>query len=365
MTKLSEAIALLERIAPTRHAESWDNVGLLVGDANQSVSRAMLCIDYTAAVAEEAKLNDCDFVIAYHPPIFKPLSRVTVDSLVFDAVRRGVAIYSPHTALDVAEAGTNDVLADVLGLVDRRPLKRVISNAKQYTLVTFAPADAIDSIARALFAAGAGHIGDYSQCSFRTPGTGTFFGAHGTNPVVGKSQTLVQQPEIKLETVVPIHRIETVLAALRASHPYEEPAFNLVQLAAKPESIGQGRIGRFAEPVPRRQLIEQIKNRLGINHVLVAGPLDGDAHSAAVGAGSCGSEMLQRAIDENADLYLTGEMRHHNALHAAAHGMTVVCTLHSHSERIALTKLAFRLRQALPAVSFQLSKSDQDPFSIL
>src|SRR5207302_406994 len=143
------------------------------------------------------------------------------------------------------------LLADAIGLIDRAPLRLIEAKASQYKLVTFVPADAVEKVSGALFAAGAGRIGKYSQCSFRSPGTGTFFGEAGTNPTVGRAGRLEEAPELRLETVIPIARLAEVLQALRDSHPYEEPAFDLVQLAAVPEKLGQGRIGTMP-PTPRR-----------------------------------------------------------------------------------------------------------------
>ncbi len=360
--QLQSLLSILDSIAPTRLAEPWDNVGLLVGDPAQTVTRAMLAIDYTAAVADEAKRRQCDLILAYHPPLFKPLKRLPPDSLIVDAVRRNVAIYSPHTALDVADGGTNDVLADALGLTDRRPLRLKESQSRQHKLATFVPRDALDRVAQALFDAGAGVIGNYTCCSFRTEGTGTFFGQEGTHPTVGQSGQLEQAPEIKLETVVPLSRLEQVLAALRNSHPYEEPAFDLLTLAAEPSAQGLGRIGT-RPPIDRRDLIEGLKQALGLSHLLIAGPTEGPITRAACCAGSCG-DLLDDALRQNAQLYLTGEMRHHDALRAAEAGMTVICTLHSNSERAALTRLAARLAQAAPAVQFFLSHSDRDPFIV-
>ena len=357
----------LGQIAPPRDAQPWDNVGLLAGDAAQEICRAMLCIDYTAAVAEEAKAAECELIIAYHPPLFKPISRITAagpTQLLHDAVRRGVAIYSPHTALDVAEGGTNDVLAEAIGLVDTRPLVPVPGDPeKTVKLVTFAPADAIDAIADALFAAGAGRIGNYSACSFRSPGTGTFLGDESTTPAVGAAGRMERVDEIRLETVVPETKLAAVLTALRATHPYETPAVDLIPLAAPPHAIGIGRIGRPAQSVTRLQLIEDVKENVGVAHVLVAGPATGDAKTVAVCAGSCG-EYLDAAIAAKVDVFVTGELKHHDALKAAAAGMTCVCTLHSHSERITLASLARRLQESLPTVQWNLSEADRDPFEV-
>jgi dinuclear metal center YbgI/SA1388 family protein len=325
----------------------------------------MLTIDYTPAVAKEAAKQKCDLIVAYHPPLFHPIKRLTSESpeaLIFDAIRRGVAIYSPHTALDAADGGTNDVLADAIGIVDRKPLRIATGKPSQYKLVTFVPKDAVEKVSRAIFDAGAGRIGQYSSCSFRSSGTGTFFGNEGTNPTVGQPKRLEIADEIRLETVVSIDKIEPVIRALRESHPYEEPAFDLNQLAAPPEGVGQGRIGTLASQ-SRQSVIERIKKELKLSHVMVSGPTDGTIQSAACCAGA-GGEFLDDAIAQKADLYVTGEIRHHDAIKAANAGMTVVCTLHSNSERAVLPRLRDRLLEKLPALEVLISSDDRDPFTV-
>lgn len=360
---LRDLLNILDQIAPTRYAEAWDNVGLLVGDPEQSITRAILTIDYTLEVAAEAKREQCDLVISYHPPIFQPVKRLTAPNLMFDAIRRGVAVYSPHTALDVAEGGTNDLLADVLGLRDRQPLRLVEPRARHHKLTTFVPENVVERVATALFDVGAGRIGDYTRCSFRSAGTGTFMGDATTHPTVGKPGVFEEASEVKLETLCPIDRLPEILAALRRAHPYEEPAFDLVQLAAPPETVGQGRIGDLdATPLP--ELIQRIKRELSLSHVLVAGPSDAIINRAAVLAGA-GREHLKDAIDNGAQLYLTGEIPHHDALAAAKAGVSVVATLHSNSERATLKRLRDRLAEATREVGFLISSVDRDPFQVL
>lgn len=364
--ELRDLVAAMEEIAPTRCAEAWDNVGLLVGDPGQSLSRVLLTIDYTAAVAGEAKAEGCDAVVAYHPPLFKPIKRVTAGGptdLIYDAARRGVALYSPHTAYDAADGGTNDVLADLLGLEDGSPLKPAETKADRCKLVTFVPADALERVSKALFDAGAGRIGDYSSCSFRSEGAGTFFGEEGTNPAVGQGGRLETAAEVRLETVVPLAKVEAVVRALRQAHPYEEPAFDLNQLVALTEGKGIGRVGNLKVPAERGELFDRIKRGLDIGHLLVAGPTEGIVKRAAACAGACG-DLLDGAIAQKADLYLTGELRHHDAVKATAAGVTVVCTLHSNSERAALKRLKTRLEAALPGLPVLLSRNDRDPFAI-
>ncbi len=365
--RLSEFTRAMETIAPIKFAEPWDNVGLLVGDPVAEVKRALLAIDYTPAVADEAKSKSCDLVISYHPPIFEAIKRVTANGsteLVFDAVRRGVAIYSPHTALDVAEGGTNDVLADFINLYDRGPLKLVEPKVEHYKLVTFVPQEALETVANAVFDAGAGSIGEYSRCSFRNAGTGTFLGSSNTNPTVGNPGQFERVEEVRLETVVPIAKVTQVVHALTKSHPYEEPAFDLQLMAPQTVARGIGRIGKVPDGVTAEMLANLLKRGLEVDHLLVAGPVDQAVRKAAVCAGACGGDMLSAALVQSCDLYITGEMRHHDALRAIRAGCTVICTLHSNSERAVLRKLKQRLEALLPDLTTHLSLADRDPFSI-
>lgn len=361
--KIEDMVHVMQHIAPTKLAESWDNVGLLVGDLAAALSGLMLCIDYTPQVAREAEKAGCNGIIAYHPAIFHPLKRVHPESIIFDAIRRGVSIYSPHTALDVAEGGTNDMLADAVGLIQRRPLRPLTATSNQYKLISFMPEQVVESISDALFKAGAGRIGNYSQCSFRSPGMGTFFGDSSTHPAVGKAKQLQTVEEVRLEVIVNSDDLAHVVATLRNIHPYEEPAFDLIPLTAAPSGLGMGRVGTMP-PVPCIEVLDRIKQSLGTSHLLVAGRVDRDVSSAAVCAGACG-EMLNDALAHNAQLYLTGEMRHHDALRAAQEGMTVVCALHSISERAVLKRVKQRLEADLPDVPVLLSQADHDPFSIV
>jgi len=261
---LADVLPVLEAIAPPRLAEGWDNVGLLVGDPQAQVFAALLAIDYTPAVAAEARAKGCSLVFAYHPPIFEGLKRVTAPGPIFEAIRDGIALWSPHTALDVAEGGTNDFLADVLGLGARAPL--------------------------------------------RAPGA--------------------------------------------KAGP-----------APEGEKLGIGRIGDLAQPVPRGELLARIRRGLGVSALLVAGPEEGSVRRVAAGAGACGN-LVDDALAQRAELYLTGELRHHDALKAARLGMTVVCALHSNSERAILPRIGARLAAALPGLRIEVSTEDRDPFVV-
>jgi dinuclear metal center YbgI/SA1388 family protein len=362
--KLGDLLGTLDSVAPLRFAEGWDNVGLLAGDRGAAMERVLLTIDLTLPVVEEAQALRCDLVIAYHPPIFEGLKRIDARSPVGQALRHGIALYSPHTALDAALGGTNDVLADMAGLLSRAPLRPVRPVTEGYKLVTFVPEEHLNAVARAVWDAGGGRIGDYGQCSFRHPGEGTFHGDEGANPAVGEAGRLETVKEVRLEILVPEARISGALAALRAAHPYEEPAVDFFPTnRVEPAPIGMGRIGPVA-PVDRSSFVGQMKEKLGVSHVLVAGPLEGVVRKVALAAGAAG-DLLQAALRQGADVLVTGEVRHHDALAAAAAGMTVVCARHSCSERRALLPYRDRLAERAPQVSFFLSEVDADPFHFL
>ncbi len=359
--KVSDLTQAMEAIAPLRYAAAWDNVGLLVGDPAADIDRVLLAIDCTPPVLDEAVRTSSGAVVAYHPPIFNPQKRFIAGSIAYDAMRAGVAIYSPHTAFDVAAGGTNDFLADALGISGRTPLRPVEVRDVEYKLVAFVPTADVAAVSQALFDAGAGRIGKYSSCSFRTPGTGTFFGEAGAQPTVGTAGQLEEAAEVRLETVVPIAHVDAAVRALRAAHPYEEPAFDLVRLAAAPAGAGFGRVGAVPR-VTTRVLVERAKRALDVTHVLVAGGLDREVTRAAVCAGS-GGDLVPDAIASGAQLFLTGELRHHDALRAVASGMGIVCALHTASERAALGGLARMLAERLPGVQVLRSAEDREPFA--
>jgi dinuclear metal center YbgI/SA1388 family protein len=262
--KLAEVLTVLDDLAPLRYAESWDNVGLLVGNPAADIAKVLVTVDYTAEVAVEAVAGGVDLVVAYHPPLFAAVKRVPHHALWADAVRRGIALYSPHTALDVARDGTNDFLADACGVSasERAPLRP--------------------------------------------------FGAAG--------------------------RVE-------------------------PEGIGLGRVGPVSSTL-RSALIAHVKKELGLAYVLVAGPIDVPVTCVAVAAGA-GGELLEEAVRAGAEVFVTGEVRHHDALSAARRGVTVVATLHSNSERAAVRAYAARLGSRLADVTVATSLADADPFVVV
>ncbi len=360
----------MERIAPTWAAADWDNVGLLVGDREWPVRRVLLAIDMTSAVLDEATRGKFDVILAYHPPIFQAVKRLlpdrtTQDGLAAEALAKHIAVYSPHTALDAASGGTNDALAALAGLTELVPFEVIAEPRPTCKLVVFVPDGHVDKVAEALFAAGAGHIGDYEQCSFRLSGQGTFFGKDSTRPVVGKKGRLERVSETRLEVVFPERLLGEVTTALRQAHPYEEPAFDVYRLQNPPDGrVGQGRIGRFTKSVTLGALARSLARKTGASNVTIVGRPGQRLRRGVVCVGAAGSLPFDVSAQqcEEGDVILTGEIRHHDALRYQRCGAAAIALGHWASERPVLKPLAARLRQEMPAVTATVSRKDRDPF---
>lgn len=356
---------VLEAIAPAHLAQSWDHVGLIAGDWNASVRRILLCIDLTPAVLAEAESKRIDFLLAYHPPIFKPILSLRepgtgTDALVHRCIRLGMAIYATHTALDAAQGGTNDVLAERCDVRETEPLEYVAVGAAERKVVVFAPHPIADRVAEAMFAAGAGVIGDYRNCSFRLAGQGTFFGGDEANPSVGKRGRLEKVDEIRLEAVVPADRVPHVVAAIRAAHSYEEPAFDIYPLEGRP-ARGIGRLGWLRRSVRLGSLAGRLRRDLPAPCTQIVGPADRVVRRAIIVAGSAGSLPFRAGLGP-ADVVVTGEIRHHDALAIRRCDATAIALGHWSSERPVLSSLQSKLRAALPKITTAISTADCEPF---
>lgn len=356
----------MHAIAPPALAQEWDNVGLLAGDRGAAVRRVLLCIDLTPAVAGEAVQHKVDLVMAYHPPIFRPVHRLTMPShgteeSVFRCIRNGIAIYSTHTALDAAEGGTNDVIARLCGVRQTRPLEFVDEPGfDQVKLVVFVPKDEIDQVAKAIFAAGAGHIGDYSHCSYRIPGMGTFLGGESTNPTLGQRGRLEHADEIRMETVVPSDKLADVVAALVKAHSYEEPAFDIYPLRGHPVA-GIGRIGDLPKPISLASLARKLKRTAPAPGLQIVGSDRAEVDRVVIVVGAAGSLPFRVSLRPT-DVIITGEIRHHDALAIRRRGCNAIAMGHWASERPTLAVLADRLLETLPGITVRVSEQDDDPF---
>lgn len=358
--------AAMDRIAPPALAQSWDNVGLLVGDRRAVCRRVLLCIDLTPAVLREAVASRCEMIMSYHPPLFKPVKRIVADSdgteaIVHEAIRRGIAIYSPHTALDAAEGGVNDVLAGRCGLTDVGPFEYVSVGRREYKVVTFVPFAQLEEVAAAMFAAGAGRIGDYEQCSYRLRGEGTFFGTESTNPQVGRKGRLERVAETRIEMIAPERCLPEVIAALRHAHPYEEPAFDIYPLTPEPTG-GIGRVGTLPKGTTLAGLAKSLKRATRSRVLMTVGERNTKLRRAAVCGGSAGRMPLEMPRASACDVIVTGEIRHHDALSILRAGKTAIALGHWESERPVLAPLGKRLKKLVGSIDIRMSRKDAPPF---
>jgi dinuclear metal center YbgI/SA1388 family protein len=373
---LSKLIGVLEALAPLELAEAWDNVGLLVdpreSERELEVERALLTIDLSEAVLAEALGERVECVIAYHPPLFQPRRRLSrrVDAALFAAAAAGLAIYSPHTALDSVAGGVNDWLISGFGAGRVEALKPAlgVDDNAELKLVIFVPASHVAPLRSALAAVGAGAIGAYRECSFTLQGEGTFFGDESTNPTVGEKGRLERAAESRLEMVCPRAVLAEAARAIARVHPYEEPAWEVYPLAPKPSAgAGVGRRVTLAHPAPLEALVERAKRHLGLARLRLAAcpehARDKLISRVAVCAGAGGS-VLGSNVD--CDLFVTGELRHHDVLAHLAAGRSVMLCEHSNSERGYLPHFRERILHASGA-SFELliAKSDREPLDIV
>ncbi len=362
--RLSRLLDVLEASAPAKLAESWDKVGLHTGSPRQQIRRALLCIDLTGPVLREAAGKRCELIVAYHPLIFSPVDRLTEgddwkQDLLVELLRRKIAVYSPHTALDAVAGGLTDWLCQGLGKGQSKVIEPATCESPGYKIITFVPQEQVLQVRDAMFSAGAGVIGAYSHCSFSHPGMGTFKGSVGTDPFIGIPGRLERVAELRLEMACRPRKLAAALAALKAAHPYEEPAIDVLQLHAVSESRqGAGRIHTLDQSVSVATLTRRIRQLLKVKHLEVA-DAGQRVRRIAVCPGAGGS-LLSPLHD--VDALFTGEMRHHDVLSARQRGISVFLAGHTQTERPYLPTYRGKLAKATgSAVRWIVSRADMAP----
>jgi dinuclear metal center YbgI/SA1388 family protein len=319
----------------------------------------------TPESAAEAVETGAQLLVTHHPILFRAVKRLTADTaegrMICGLVRAGVAVYSPHTAFDNTRGGINESLGRRLGVVDLAPL-RSQDGPRQCKLVVFVPESDLAKVCDALFAAGAGQIGQYSQCSFRLAGTGTFFGSDATNPTVGTRGRREEVSEWRLEAVCPEGRVGQAVEAMRRAHSYEEPAYDVYPLKPGKLTVGVGRIGRLAAPAPvaLEEFARSVRTALRSGPVQVVGEQGRKVERVAIVCGA-GGDLLADAVRARADVLLTGEMRFHDYLSARALGIALCLPGHYATERFALEELADRMRSRWPDLEVSASQREDDP----
>ena len=367
--RVQDLLGALNGLYPPDLAEEWDNVGLQVGDPNAPVSRVLVALDPSSAAVAAARVQGAELLVTHHPLLFKPLRRLTPDdpvgAVIWPAVQGGVAIISAHTNLDVAPAGLNCWLAARLDLQESEPLQTI--SGRLLKLVVYVPAGHEEAVADALFAAGAGQIGAYDQCSFRSAGTGTFRPGPGTTPFIGKSGEREAVAEVRLETIVPQRRLNKVLDRLLKVHPYEEVAYDLLPLANALPGTGLGRLGRLAEPQSLANLGDRAKAALACRSVRLVGDPEQKVARIAVCGGS-GAGLIQEAKRRGADVLVTGDVRYHDARLAEELGLALVDAGHFATEALAVAGLTTTLNQLAATNQWSLDviayEDERDPFTV-
>lgn len=364
MPSVGTICAFLDRFAPPDLAAEWDNVGLLFGDAQTEVQRVMTCLTVTNETADEAIAGGVQLIVTHHPILFRGAKRLSSASsegkLLWPLARAGVAVYSPHTAFDNAQGGINDMIANRLGLSEIKPLRT--DRQQNHKIVVFVPDNDLNKVSDAMFAAGAGIIGQYSQCSFRQSGTGTFFGSDATNPTVGQKGRREEVSEWRLEVVCPDRCLNGVLKAMRKAHSYEEPAFDVYPLSAVSGGGHEGRVGNFKNPIAAAELAKRVRGMLNAGAVQLVGGKDSAISRLAIACGAAG-EFLEDARQVLADAFLTGEMRFHDYLRAREMGIALILPGHYATERPAVVELATILHREWPGLTIWASRCEAEPIT--
>ena len=368
---IGELALALEAVAPSRLAADWDKVGLLVGDPSRPLKRALLCIDLTQETLAEAVRLKCQAIVAYHPPIFEPITRLTAweprGALLMACIERGIALLSPHTALDAVRGGVTDWLAEQLGSGERWAIEPsvIVRPGEGLKIVTFVPAYAVHVVRDAMARAGAGTIGAYRKCSFELAGSGTFEGGAASRPTVGKRGRFERVDEVRLEMVCEPRAQVAVVQAIRAVHPYEQAAIDVFRTESHRDTTqGHGRIVTLDRPLTCAQVVQRLRGtlRLPAGAVQVVESRRGRRHARVGLVPGAGFSLMAKAADAGCTLFVTGEARHHDQLAARARGCDLVLAGHSQTERGYLPKLAASLRPHLPGVALAVSRADAPPF---
>ena len=359
--KIKDFFPILEEMAPLAYAEDFDNVGLLVGNAENEATGILVCHDALEAVIDEAVAKKCNLVVCFHPIIFSGLKKITgknyVERVVLKAIQNNIAIYAVHTALDNHKDGVNKILCDALGLVNTKILVPKANFIKK--LVTYTVPENAEKLRNALFDAGAGNIGNYENCSFNSSGIGTYMGNENSNPEVGERFEFVQSEEIKIEVTFEKHREAKVLKALFANHLYEEVAYEIYDLQNAHQNIGLGMMGEFETALRERDLLQKLKDALGADGIRHSALREKNVKKVAVLGGS-GSFAIQHALAAGADALVTADLKYHDFYQAE--NRILLCDVgHFESERYTKNYIADFLMKKITNFAIILSEQNTNP----
>ena len=363
--KVKEIVSALERFAPLPLQDGFDNAGLQIGLTDAEATGALLCLDVTEAVLDEAIALGCNLVISHHPLIFKGYKSITgkdyVERCILKAIRNDIVVYSAHTNLDNAPQGVNFKIAEKIGLKDIRILDPKENSLVK--LVTFVPTAQANEVREALFNAGCGNIGNYDSCSYNIEGEGTFRAHEGTHPFCGSIGELHNEKEVRVETILPAYLQSVVIKTLLSIHPYEEPAYDLYPLKNSWAQVGSGVVGELENPETELEFLKRIKKTFEVG-CLRHNKLNGREIQRVALCGGSGAFLIPQAIRANTDVFITGEIKYHEYF---GHEEDLLLAEIGHYESEQYTKEIFYsiIRDLFPNFALHLSKINTNPIKYL
>lgn len=359
---IKDIIQAIEEFAPPVYQESYDNSGLQIGDPVAEAKGVLLALDVTEAILEEAIERGCNMIVAHHPLLFSGLKQISgrnyIERIVLKAIKNDINIYACHTNLDNVREGVNAKICEKLGVKDTSILS--VMGGTLYKLYTYAPVAAAPKVRDAMFAAGAGEIGRYAECSFNTPGTGTFRPGEGTNPAIGEPGGAREEvQEEKIEVLVDRHRRSTILAALFDAHPYEEVAYEIIALQNTNQDLGAGMIGILDSPMDEKVFLSHLKSAMKTDCIRHT-DLGGKKISRVAVCGGSGSFLLKDAIRAGADIFITGDFKYHQFFDAD--GRIIIADIgHYESEQFTIEIFHDIINKKFPNFATLLSNLSTNP----
>ena len=363
--KIAEIIEIVENFAPIPYQESYDNSGLIIGDKMATCTGVLLCLDTVEAVVEEAIAKKCNLIIAHHPIIFSGLKKITgknyIERVVLKAIKNDISIYACHTNLDNVQMGVNAIIADKLGLLNRKilvPKEKILRK-----LFTYIPESHKAELLQALFTAGAGRIGKYSECSFSVSGEGTFKGDNTARPVIGKRNVRSTEREDKVEVIFPFYLENKILDTLLKNHPYEEVAYEIITLDNSHQGVGSGLIGELKTPMPERAFLELVKTKMKTKCIRHTALRKQKIQRVAV-CGGAGSFLLPHAIAQQADIFITGDFKYHQFFDAD-NQLIIADIGHYESEQFTVQLFNKILSEKFTNFAVQISTINTNPINYI
>ncbi len=361
--KLKAITQFLEHQFPLSLQESYDNSGLLIGVLEMEITGVLICLDSIEKIVDEAIEKNCNLIIAHHPIIFKGLKKITesnyIERIVSKCIKNDIALYAIHTNLDNHFDGVNKEIANRIGLKNLRILQPIQGNLSKLTV--FVPKDALEKLDEAIFKAGGGQIGNYSECHFRTEGTGTFKGNENSNPQIGNKNVREAFEEFRVEYLVSNYNLRNVLNAMYASHPYEEVAYEIYPIQNSNQFEGAGMIGELETEVDEITFLTQLKTTFNCGIIRHSQLLGRKIKKVAVCGGS-GSFLLSKAIQQKADIFITGDFKYHEFFDAEKQ-IIIADIGHFESEQFTTNLLAERMKENFTNFAIHLTEHNTNPIN--